>query len=134
MGQRERLNAYLRSYAGGFKWGERDCYTFTNGAWLAMYGHEWADEWAGAYLSGKTPHGRNELRRRFGFRSLHAAIDTKLTRITGVPPLGALVTIKTPSIVRHAMGISYGIRAAFLSADGVHYAPIDQITGAWIER
>ena len=134
MGPRERLTAHLKGWRGGFEWGERDCLTFTNAAWVAMYGHAWAADWRGRYMANGKPHARRDLRREFGKKSLPDAIDEKLNRIDGIPPMGALVTMKTPSILRYAMGISYGTRAAFLGGDGVVFAPIEQITGAWRER
>ena len=50
MGPQERLTAYIRAVEGApFVWGEHDCLTFTNGAYRAMHGSGWADDWRAGY-------------------------------------------------------------------------------------
>jgi len=53
MAVRERLNSYLKDIRGKpFSWGEHDCLTFTNDAFVQMYGSGWADDWLGRYMEG----------------------------------------------------------------------------------
>lgn len=140
MGPRERLNAYLKAKKGEpFVWGGHDCLTFTNGAWRAMYGHGWADEWVGRYMTDGQVIRRSELvkelHRLHGASTLESAIDTRWKRVDGIPPLGALVTTKKARkwITGVAMGICTGSKCAFLDKVGVIYLPLDDIDGAWVK-
>ena len=45
------LNSYLDKMIDiPFEWGVHDCFTFTNGAFRAMYGVGYADDWEGLYM------------------------------------------------------------------------------------
>lgn len=136
MGKREALNAYIRSVdSQPFEWGKHDCLTFTNGAYKAMYGEGWADDWLNRYMKGSTTLKRDELRKEFGFSSFTPAVDEKLLRINYIPPLGALVTTKKTRkwAIGVAMGICTGAKAAFLSEKGLVYLPLDYIHQSWIK-
>lgn len=139
MGTQERLTAYLRQVKDRpFVWGEHDCLTFTNGAWRAMHGAGWADDWLGRYMID-TPYGRrsmrkDQLRSEFGYFSFVEAVDDRLTRVPHIPPRGALVA--TDKVKRWAIGYGLGIcvgtKCAFLSGGGVIYLPVTTIARAWI--
>lgn len=139
MGTQKRLTSYLRSVADRpFEWGKHDCLTFTNDAWRSMYSDGWADDWLGRYMI-KVPYGirpmrASELRSEFKFDSLEEGIDDKLTRINYIPPRGSLVATSSVAVwgVGYAMGISVGMKAAFLSKQGVIYIPITDVSKAWI--
>jgi hypothetical protein len=135
MGPREGLNRYINDVRHKpFEWGKNDCLTFTNDAFHAMYGRGWADDWLGRYLENTMPVRRRELIKEFGFRSFSEAVDQRLTRISHVPPLGALVTTKQAQrwIIGVAMGISTGSKAVFLSKDGVIHLPMETVHEAWV--
>lgn len=135
MGPQERLNAYLSGVRERpFQWHVWDCFQFTTGAWHAMHGVGWADEWADRYTRGGLYLKRDALRLEFGFQTLEDAISSKLTRIDAVPPRGALVTTTAAQVwvIGAALGISLGLRAAFVGKTGLVTVPIDQISGAWI--
>lgn len=139
MGPQKQLNAYIKAVRSApFKWGRHDCLTFTNGAWRAMYGHGWADDWLGRYMVatayGERPMRKDQLRSEFGFFSFVDAVDDKLTRVAHVPPRGALVVTDRVAGwgIGYGMGICTGIKAAFLSRQGVIYMPITDISKAWI--
>jgi hypothetical protein len=132
------LNTYLREIADmPFKWGEHDCFIFTNTAFYRMYGEGWADDWARRYLGGdRMPFKRTILQSEYGFETFEDAVDTRLKRVENVPPRGALVTtsegVPRTWYVGVAMGIAVGSSAAFLSTDGVVYLPIETIDNAWV--
>jgi hypothetical protein len=132
------LHAYLREVAETpFKWGEHDCFIFTNTAFRRMYGVGWADDWIGRYIGGNGyPYRKAILQSEFGFNTFEEAADARLTRVENVPPRGALVTtsegISRFWYVGSAMGISIGSSAAFLSDKGVIYLPIETIDNAWV--
>ncbi len=64
MGPRESLNRYIDSCRlRGFVWGAHDCLTFTNGAFKAMYGSGWADDWLGEYAEDGKFIGRTKLKK-----------------------------------------------------------------------
>lgn len=136
MGPQERLNAYLSGVRDRpFQWHIWECFKFTNGAWAAMHGVGWAVDWAGRYTRGGLYLKRDALRQEFGFLTLEDAISSKLTRVDGTPPRGALVTSTAASAVivtGAALGISLGLRAAFIDKTGLITVPIDRISGAWI--
>lgn len=139
MGPRENLNRYLRIVADKpFKYGEHDCVRFTNEAWRVMYGEGWADDWIGRY-DRETPFGvrvkrPDDLRKEFGFNTFDDAADARLTRVQGVPPLGALVATKdvTTWMIGYALGVCVGAKCAFLSERGVLYRPVTDVTRAWV--
>lgn len=135
MGPERSLAAYLRHCdALSFEWGVHDCLTFTNGAFAAMYGRGWADDWLGRYMINGRPMRRDELRKEFGWATIEAAIDTKLSRSGKYPPRGALVTTKHAQrwVTGVALGICTGNRGTFLSKEGLIYLPIDLIENAWV--
>lgn len=136
MGIPERLNAYLKSVKNSsFAWGQHDCLTFTNGAFVAMHGAGWADDLVGRYLGhNDMPLRRDELKKVFGYRTFEAAVDDRLERIDYVPPRGALVTTKHSQrwAIGVAMGISVGSNGVFLSKQGLLYLPIELIDKAWV--
>ena len=135
MGPFERLTAYIRAAeSASFVWGEHDCLTFTNGAYRAMYGVGWADEWLGRYMIDGRPMRRRELVAEFGWSNIDAAIDDKLTRVSH-PPRGALVTTKQAQrwVTGVALGICIGSRGVFLGKEGVIYMPTEYIEKAWIK-
>ena len=139
MGPQKQLNAYLKSVADlPFKWGQNDCLTFTNGAWQAMHGQGWADDWIGRYMK-RTSYGnrlmrKDELRVEFGFLTFAEAVDQRLTRVDHIPPRGSLVIAKQAmgGGIGYSMGICVGAKAAFLSRAGVIYKSVTDISEAWI--
>lgn len=131
MGPDTSLRQYLRSIANRpFRLGRHDCLTFSNDAWRAMYGVGWADDMLGRYIKARNA---DDLREMFGYDTLEAAVDARLTRCVGIPPRCALVTgIEAGGwLTGRSFGISVGTHAAFLSAHGVVYMPIDTIENAW---
>lgn len=132
----DRLADYLKSVRETpFQWGEHDCLIFTNNAWKAMYGHGLADDWLGRYMDGTRLLSRKELQEEYGYKSFVAAVDARLTRVNHVPPRGALVTTRKARrwAIGNALGISVGIKAAFIGSEGVVYHPIETIDKAWVE-
>ena len=79
---------------------------------------------------------RRELKSEFGHSDFLKAVDERLDRVDGVPPMGALVTTDKSRrwVTGVAMGICTGTKAAFLDKDGVVYLSIDDINGAWVKR
>lgn len=130
------LTEYLKSTRDKeFAWGEFDCLLFTNGAWEAMYGDGWADDWVGRYLKDGRPMSRQELQQEFGYKTFTQAVDDRLTRVQGIPPRGALVATKRARrwAIGNALGIAVGLKAAFVSSQGLTYHPIETIDKAWVE-
>jgi hypothetical protein len=130
-----KLPAYLKSVQNKpFKWGEHDCLIFTNQAFREMCGEGWAEDWLGRYMRDGFPLKRKELQDEFGYRTFTEAVDKRLQRIEGVPPRGSLVTTKKARrwVIGSAMGISVGLKAAFVSKHGLVYHPIETIDKAWI--
>lgn len=137
MAVRERLNGYLNDMKGKpFSWGEHDCLTFTNDAFVEMYGSGWADDWLGRYMKGNIVFNRKELIKEFGYSDFTKAVDDKLQRVYSIPPLGALVTTKEAQrwIIGVAMGICTGTKAVFLSKEGLLFLPLDYIHQAWVKE
>jgi len=135
MGTQERLTSYIKAVSDTpFVWGEHDCLTFTNGAYRAMYGAGWADDWLGRYMIDGRPMRRRELITEFGCSSLEAAIDKRMDRVS-FPPRGALVTTKQQQkwVTGVALGICVGTRGVFLGKQGVIYMPLEHIEKAWIK-
>lgn len=136
MGPFERLTAYIRdAERTKFAWGSHDCLTFTNGAYTAMYGAGWADDWLGRYMVDDRPMRRDELRKEFGWSTLEAAIDERMQR-TAFPPRGALLTTKHSQrwVTGAALGVCVGTRGVFLGKQGVVYLPLNLIDNAWINK
>ena len=135
MGPIERLTAHIRAAESApFVWGEHDCLTFTNGAYRAMHGAGWADDWLGRYMIDGRPMRRRELIAEFGWSNIDAAIDDKLTRVSH-PPRGALVTTRHAQrwVTGVALGVCTGARGVFLGSEGVIYMPLEYIEKAWIK-
>ena len=134
MGTHERLTSYIKAVSDApFVWGKHDCLTFTNGAYRAMHGAGWADDWLGRYMIDGRPMRRRELIAEFGCSSLEAAIDKRMDRVN-FPPRGALVTTKQQQrwVTGVALGICVGTRGVFLGKQGVIYMPLEHIEKAWI--
>jgi hypothetical protein len=132
----EALNEYLESKRKtDFVWGSNDCLTFTNGAFHAMYGEGWCDDWLGRYMRGKEHIANDELQSEFGFETLEEGVSSKLTKIDYIAPRGALVTAKLSRrfLLGQAFGISTGTKAAFLTRRGLLYLPVDIVSSAWIK-
>lgn len=137
MGSERSLTDYIKGCeAKSFVWGSHDCLTFTNGAYRAMYGSGWADDWLGRYMIDGRPMRRDELRKEFGWSTIEDAIDAKLSRAGKYPPRGALVTTKHAQrwVTGVALGICVGHRGVFLSKEGVIYLPLDLIDNAWVKQ
>ena len=136
MGQRESLNNYLKSVSDKpFAWGVHDCLTFTNSAYVAMYGEGWADDWLGRYMDGTRVLNKRELKAEFRQSVFERAVDLKLCRVHHVPPLGALVTTKEARrwSIGVAMGICTGTKAVFLSKKSLLFLPLEAIKDAWVK-
>jgi hypothetical protein len=128
------LNNYVaRVKRQPFAWFSNDCLTFTNGAFKAMYGKGWADDWVGKYHKGNETFKRDQLRKIFKARTIEEAISGKLTRVDGLPPKGCLVLTDQCRrwVIGKAMGIAWGRHALFLNDDGLEALPIENITSAW---
>ena len=135
MGPKDRLNTYISNVADlPFEWGVHDCFTFTNGAFRAMYGKGYADDWVGRYMlnNGQPKHSKSMMR-EFRASNLHEGLSKKLRTATGAPP-GCLVTTKKNQrwVTGAALGISLGSRAVFLSRDGLIKLNIEDIESAWV--
>lgn len=117
-----------------FRWGVHDCFTFTNGAWQAMYGRGWADDWRGRYIRDGQPMLPSQLRAEFGAGSFREAVAQRLAEVHGVPPRGALVS--SPKPFRWAAGVALGIcigqTAVFVGISGLVFEPVERIDGAWV--
>lgn len=99
-----------------------------------MYGHGWADDWIGRYMRDGDVRPRAELRREFGFDSLPDAIDARLRRVDGIPPLGALVAKRVwRGPFGYALGLANGHRAVFTGPDRLVHLNIEDVSGAWVE-
>jgi len=134
MGPKDRLNIYLSNLEGiPFEWGTHDCFTFTNGAFRAMYGVGYADDWMGRYMNGTTPKHASSLRREFKHSTLFNGLSSKLVRVQQ-PVFGSLVTTsqKQRWAIGASLGISIGSRAVFLSKDGLIRMNIEDVESAWV--
>ena len=133
MGKISRLNEYLSEVCDvPFEWGVHDCFTFTNGAWKAMYGQGWADDWVGKYMIEGKPMRGDELRKTFRFGDIDAALRSRLTPYDR-PVLGSLVTTERSQrwMIGVAMGISLGSRCVFLSKDGLIKLNAEDVQSSW---
>ena len=134
MGTRRSLNQYIEEVRDTpFEWGVHDCFTFTNNAFKAMFGRGWADDWVGRYMQDGRPMRKQALKAEFKASQLEYALDKKLTRISHVPPLGALVATKHNQtwVTGAALGICDGTKGLFLSKNGITALSIDDLSGAW---
>ena len=133
MGKISRLNEYLSEVCDvPFEWGVHDCFTFTNGAWKAMYGQGWAEDWLGKYMIEGKPMRRDELRKTFRFGGIDAALRSRLAPYDR-PVLGSLVTTNRSQrwMIGVAMGISLGSRCVFLSKDGLIKLNAEDVQSSW---
>jgi hypothetical protein len=133
MGKISRLNEYLNEVCDvPFEWGVHDCFTFTNGAWKAMYGQGWADDWVGKYMIEGKPMRRDQLRKTFRLSCIDAAFRSRLTPYDR-PVLGSLVTTERSQrwMIGVAMGISLGSRCVFLSKDGLIKLNAEDVQSSW---
>jgi len=131
----EALNSYIKARRNvGFQWHTNDCFMFTNGAYRAMYGVGYADDWIGKYTNNGLYLKREQLRAVFKVQNLEEALDARLQRINFVPPRGALVTTKATRrwVLGEALGISIGSSAVFLGEKGLISLPVEQITNSWV--
>jgi hypothetical protein len=136
MGKKFRLNQYLSKVADKpFKWGEHDCFTFTNNAWKAMYGHGWADDWVGLYMLDGQPMRRDQLRKTFKFSTFEQGLKSKLIP-SERPVFGSLVTTKRCQrwVIGSAMGISVGSRCVFLSKTGLIKLSVEDVESCWVSN
>ena len=137
MGSQKQLNDYLREVKDKpFRWGEHDCFIFSNTAFKAYHGFGYADDWVGRYMRDGEPMLPSRLRVEFGAIDFDEAIEEKLKPIDYVPPKGALVATKKAERwhIGYALGICVGTKAAFLSQRGVVYFPLEDVTKAWVPR
>lgn len=133
MGKKE-LNRYISSVSNTpFEWGVHDCFTFTNSAWQAMYGHGWADDWVGKYMTDGQPMRRDQLRKTFKFSTFEQALKSRLKPYDR-PVYGSLVTTKARQrwVIGVAMGISLGSRCVFLSKEGLIRLHSEDVESCWI--
>ena len=131
----DALNEYIRENRNyGFQWHTNDCFIFTNNCFRAMYGIGFADDWLCKYTENGMYLSREKLRKRFGANTLYEALETKLTRVDGVPPRGSLVTTKDARrwVINDALGISIGSSAVFLGKQSLEALPIETITSSWV--
>ena len=131
----QKLNDYVLLVKDKpFTWFSHDCLTFTNGAFKAMYGKGWADDWIGKYHEGNKTFKRDQLRQIFQAKTIEDAISKKLTRIDGIPPKGALVLTDQCRkwVIGKAMGIAYGRYGLFLANEGLETIPIEDVNSSWI--
>lgn len=77
---------------------------------------------------------REQLQQEFGFQTFTRAVDSRLRRVSGIPPRGSLITTKRARrwAIGSALGISLGLKGAFLGKDGIIHLPIEQFDKAWV--
>ena len=131
----DRLNTYISEVRDRpFQWHVWDCFMFTNGAFKAMHGRGFADDWVGQYTKDGLYLKRDQLRKVFEADTLVEALDKKLERSTSVPKKGALVTTDRARkwVIGEALGISIGAAAVFVSKSGLSQFPIEYTTNSWV--
>lgn len=138
-GSIKALNGFLREVSNRpFEWGIWDCLIFTNTAFRRMHGEGWADDWVGRYIDAGRLLTRFQLRSEYGYQTIEDALYDRLSRAYDVPPRGALVVgsheVIQPGYLGVGFGIAVGTSAAFLSASGVIYLPIETIESAWVRH
>lgn len=136
MGPRQRLNIYLSELSDEpFKWGEHDCFTFTNGAFHAMYGFGYADDWIGRYMNDASPKNATSMRREFKHSTIFSGLASKLVK-SERPIFGSLVTMNKYQrwVIGVSLGISLGSRAVFLSKDGLLKFNIEDVESSWVPK
>lgn len=133
MGQRERLNAFLRGVKNQpFKLGRNDCLTFSNEACRALYGYGFADDWKHRYMDGLRFLRQSELKKEFQAKTLVEFLDRNLVRAER-PKYGTLVVTNKSEkwYVGGALGISTGSKSVFLSKSGLVSLSQDQVDAYW---
>ena len=136
MGPQDRLIEYVNGHRNStFQLGKHDCFTFTNGAWQAIYGEGYADHMIGRYSCTAPKRFKQMLLDEFGHVDIIDCFDAHLTRVSGIPPRGALVVSSQVGrwIIGKALGIAMGAHAVFVGDKGVIYATITDIDGAWVK-
>jgi hypothetical protein len=133
--QASALNDYLQAQRDrSFFLGVHDCFTFTNGAWAAMYGKPYAPELLGVHHTLGPRALADTLKRTYGRLDFLACLDAKMRRVDGIPPRGSLVVVRSDRyFLSHAFGIASGVTAAFVGDVGLVYKSIKEIDGAWID-
>lgn len=134
MGPKEYLNIYLSNVADEpFQWGVHDCFTFTNGAFRAMHGVGYADDWMGRYMNGSLPHNKRSMIREFRYSTIEAALRHRMTKVEQ-PVFGSLVTTKKNQrwVTGVALGICLGSRSVFLSKEGLIRLNVEDVESAWV--
>lgn len=134
MGTKDRLNIYLSNIVDKpFHWGVNDCFTFSNGAFKAMYGVGYADDWIGRYMNGSSPKNATSMRREFKHSTLFNGLASKLVR-SEQPVFGSLVTTRKSQrwVTGSALGISIGSRCIFLSKEGLIRLNIEDVESSWV--
>jgi hypothetical protein len=132
----QSLIAYVKANRDcKFVLGDHDCFTFTNGAWRVMHGSGYADDFVGQYADLGAKKFAALMKKTFGSADMIEALDKNMTRVSGVPPRGALVVTKSarPYFTGHALGIAMGINAVFVGENGLEFIPIELIDGAWVQ-
>lgn len=135
MGQSTNLNEYLREVKDKpFSWGKHDCLTFSNSAFKSYHGWGWAEDYLGTYLDGTEPLIPSKLKKKYKVSDWDDLIPETLEEIDYVPPKGSLVATKKVErwMIGYSLGISLGLKAAFVGRKGLQYLPIDNIDRAWI--
>lgn len=137
--QIKRLHAFLREVGGRpFQWGVWDCLIFSNQAFIAMHGEGWADDLLYRYIDGGKLLTRSQIRREYGYHSVDDMLADRLAQTYNVPPRGALVVggsgVLESGYLGFGFGLAIGSSAAFLSASGVVYYPIETIDSAWVRN
>lgn len=135
MGKEKLLRDYLLSVKNSpFEWGKHDCLIFTNDAFRSMYGEGYADDWLGRYMSENKPLLPSQLKKEFGYNTFDEAISKRLREINYVPPKGSLVATRKVNrwAIGYGLGISLGLKCAFLAEFGIVYVPVEEVDKAWV--
>ena len=134
MGSIVKLNNYIEEVAAKpFEWGKHDCLIFSNAAFRAYWGKDYAADWLADYMIGNRVMQAREMRKHFKFSTVQAALDVRLKRCAPTK-YGALVTTERNQrwVTGVALGISVGSRCLFLSKQGMIALNATDTNGAWI--
>lgn len=137
MGSYSQLNQYLREQNNKvFQLGKHDCFTFTNGAWEALYGEGYADGLIGKYDSLGPKSFKRLLVENYGQEDIVSCLDEHMRKVQGFPPKGCLVITSSLGrwITGKALGISMGARCAFVADKGLRYIPTSEVEEAWLNE
>ena len=132
----DALNAFVaKNVRTGFQWHTNDCLMFTNNAWKVMYGHGWADDWLGKYVTDLGLYMRaSQLAETFKAQSLPEALDNKSNLKRTSAKAGCLVVTDFDVEgweLPQALGICNGIKGLFLTKKGIRSLPMSFIKGSW---